>query len=54
MRDTAERATPTEVRSTVCPYCGAEPGEHCVGVRKARKANHQERVKAYERSTYRS
>lgn len=39
--------TPTEVRTVTCPYCKAEPGEQCQGVRGLRKANHMERVREY-------
>lgn len=39
--------TPTDVRTVTCPYCGAEPGMQCMGVRGLRKSNHRERVKKF-------
>lgn len=43
-----DRPTPTEVREGVsCPYCLVRVGQFCMGVRKQRKANHLERVRAY-------
>jgi hypothetical protein len=39
--------TPTEIRTVACPYCKAEPEEHCQGVRGPRKANHLERVRKF-------
>ena len=39
--------TPTEVRTVTCPFCKAEPGEQCQGVRGLRKANHMERVREF-------
>lgn len=43
-----EKPTPTEVRTIRCPDCNAGPGQFCQGVRKQRKANHLERVRAFE------
>lgn len=37
----------SEVRQVACPACGAQPGEHCTGMRdKRRESNHREREQA--------
>jgi hypothetical protein len=41
------KPSPTDVRQVSCPYCQAEPGQHCMGTRGIRKANHQERIRFY-------